>query len=325
MIALFRRMPPNTFAIAFGLAGLACMWWAFDGLVGDVTLVVVVLTVVATLVELVLLVAYLVRISAAGMFQRDLRDRLMGPFVCLVFVAGMLDGMLWFYLGVSWARYVVLACAIAALVLGGWLTGDWIVQPLQAQTLTPSYYLPTVASGLIGATTLQAVGYPDFALIALGIGLICWVMVASIVQYRLWVGPPLAAPLVPLLAIELAPSAVAGNALLEIAPGMNPVQWALIGYTLLMLVVQIRLIPQYRRLNFMPSFWAFTFSYAATANYSMHWLAVDPFPGSLFVAWVLAIGITLYVAWVGLRTVQSMWEGTYFPMDVVEDAAATSG
>ena len=314
-------MPPNSFGIAFGLAGLASMWRAMEVLVADVGPVVAVLTVLATVVEVFLLVAYVIRVASPGALRRDLNDPVMGPFISLAFIVGMIDAMLWYHMGVQGARVVVLVFAIAALLFGGWITGYWITTPLAEQTLNPAYFLPTVAGGLIGATTLQAVGFPNFAIMALGIGLICWVLVGSIVQYRLWVGPPLPTLLVPLLAIELAPPAVAGNAWVAMEPRMNPVQWALIGYTLLMIMVQVRLIPIYRKLPFMPSFWAFSFSYAATATYAMHWLALDPFPGGKLTAWLIAIVITVFIGWISVRTVQGVRAGTYFPMANAEDVS----
>lgn len=321
----YRRMPPNTFSIAFGLAGLTMMWAAMDAIVVDVGILVPVLTALSTIVWLALVAAYLVKISGPGLLQKDLDDPLMGPFVSMIFVVGLLNGAAMHQLGLLWAKYVVLACAIGALIFGGWITGHWIIVKIPAQALTPAYFLPTVAGGLIAATALQSVGYVDLALMSLGVGLVCWVLVGSIVQYRLWTGPPLPPPLVPLLAIELAPAAVAGNAWVAMQPQMNPVQWALIGYSLLMVMVQIRLIPQYRRLSFTPTFWAFCFSYAATATYALHWLKIDEWPGGTLVAWVIALAVTVLVVWVGGRTVAAMRAGNYFPPTLEQASSTTSG
>jgi tellurite resistance protein len=221
--------------------------------------------------------------------------------------------MLWFWLDVQPARYLVLVCAVGALVLGGWLTGHWMSQPLEIDDMHPGYFLPTVAGGLIAATALQSVGYHDLALMAFGIGLICWIVLGSVLLQRLFFRPMLAPGLVPLLAIELAPPAVAGNAWVALNPETDAVQYGLGAYTLLMVLVQVRLIPEYRKVPFSPSFWAFTFSYAAAATYAMHWLHLSPFPGGPLTAWVLAILVTGLVLAIGARTVVSMRAGTYLP------------
>lgn len=46
----------------------------------------------------------------------------------------------------------------------------------------------------------------------------------------------------------------------------SPVAYALAGYSVLVVVVRIGLIPVYARLSVGPGFWAFTFSYAAVGT-----------------------------------------------------------
>jgi tellurite resistance protein len=91
------------------------------------------------------------------------------------------------------------------------------------------------------------------------------------------------------------------------------VQFALAAYTVFMVLVQIRLIPQYRQVPFGPTFWAFTFSYASAATYGMHWLSLDPVPGGVVVAWFLALGMTGFIGWIAVRSIALMRAGRYFP------------
>ena len=313
MLAWCRRMPPNTFSIPFGISGLAAMWKAMDAVVGAVRPVVVVLTVVATVIWVLLLVAYVIKCSQRHALRGDLDDPVLGPFVSVVFIDGLMLGMLWFWLGVAAGRTVVVVCAVGALLLGGWLTGHWISQQLEIDDMHPGYFLPTVAGGLIAATALESVGFHDLALMAFGIGLICWIVLGSVLLQRLFFRPMLPPALVPLLAIELAPPAVAGNAWVALNPETDPVQYGLGAYTLLMALVQLRLIPEYRKAPFGASYWAFAFSYAAAATYAMHWLHLSPFSGGPFTAWVLALCISALVLLIAVRTVVSVRAGTYFP------------
>jgi len=55
---------------------------------------------------------------------------------------------------------------------------------------------------------------------------------------------------------------------------------ALGGYAVLMALVQVRLIPVYRRLSFTPGAWSFTFAYAAAAADALTWLAIKKPPAS---------------------------------------------
>jgi tellurite resistance protein len=55
---------------------------------------------------------------------------------------------------------------------------------------------------------------------------------------------------------------------------------ALGGYAILMALVQVRLIPVYRRLSFTPGFWSFAFAYAAAPSDALVWLAIKKPPAA---------------------------------------------
>ncbi|MCU0298054.1 MAG: hypothetical protein MUF33_05980 [Candidatus Nanopelagicales bacterium] len=321
----YRRLPPNIFSIAFGLSGLAAMWRAMDATVPGVRPVVLALTIVATGVWVVCLGGYIVKCSRPGALKADVDHPVQGPFISVIFIAAMMLAMLWFWLGVHSARYLALAAAICALVFGGWITGHWIAGQFDVDLMNPGYFLPTVAGGLVAATALQVVGYRDLALMAFGIGVVTWVVLGSVLLQRLFVGPALPTSLVPLLAIELAPPAVAGNAWVALNPVPDPVQWGLLAYTLLMVIVQVRLIPEYRKVPFGPAFWSFAFSYAAAATYAMHWLRIDPIPGGRACAWVLALTLSGFVGWIAARTVAMMRQGRYLPREVAQSVSGGGG
>src|SRR5437763_1000958 len=98
----------------------------------------------------------------------------------------------------------------------------------------------------------------------LGLGLICWLVLGSIILARLLFRPALPSPLLPTLAIEVAPPAVALLAYFAVfGDRIDTIAALLAGYGILMVIAQARLLPVFLRLPFMPSTWAFTFSWAA--------------------------------------------------------------
>ena len=68
----------------------------------------------------------------------------------------------------------------------------------------PGYFLPTVAGGLVAAGGAAEVGQRRLAEVVFGLGLICWIVLGSILLARLLVRPALPAVLTPTLAIEVA-------------------------------------------------------------------------------------------------------------------------
>jgi tellurite resistance protein len=118
------------------------------------------------------------------------------------------------------------------------------------------------------------------------------------------------------MAIELGIPAVAGSAYFAVAGRtISIMACALGGYAVLMALVQVRLIPDYRRLSFTPGFWsfAFAFAYAAAATDALAWLAIKKPPGATGYAIALIALLTAFVAWITFRTVVLAARGQIFP------------
>jgi tellurite resistance protein len=307
--------PPNFFAIPFGLAGLAVVWRAMGDLHGAPGAIGDVLFLAAALVWVVLLV---------GMVQRALRgwkpfvalisDPVMSPFCSLPPIVGMLlaIGLEPHAAGVAKVAYLIFA--IATILFGGWVTGQWILDDMDESKINPGYFLPTVAGGLLAANGAAVFGYEGFGWLCFGIGMICWFVLGSVVINRLFLAARLPAPLLPTMAIEVAPPAVAGNAYFALH-GLHADTFAyvLAGYGILMVLVQLRLLSLYRQLSFAPGFWAFTFSWTAVATFALRWLHLEHPSGEALWSWLVAAAATLLVAAIALRSLDLLRRGAFFP------------
>jgi tellurite resistance protein len=126
--------------------------------------------------------------------------------------------------------------------------------------------------------------------------------------------PGLPEGLVPTLAIEMAPPAVAGNAYFTLTAGrIDLFAYVLAGYAVLMVLVQARLAPLYWKTPFAPSFWAFSFSYAAVASDAMRWIAFEHTIGGPVLGYALLAAITLLIGGIALRTLIALRQGTFLP------------
>jgi len=137
-----------------------------------------------------------------------------------------------------------------------------------------------------------------------GVGAICWLLFASTILNRLFTRPALPSALVPTMAIELGIPAVAGPAYFAVAGRtVTFMACALGGYAVLMALVQVRLIPVYRRLSFTPGFWSFSFAYAAAVSDALVWLAITKPPAATGYAIAVIALLTALVSWIAFRTV----------------------
>lgn len=310
-----RRLPPNLFSIPFGLAGLAAAW-AYAGAHGLASSAVAdVLSAIGGAVWLVVLGAYALQGDPRRVLARDLVDPVLGPFVSLALIGPLVlvtTGIVPHAPGLG--RVLVDVLAAGTVLLGGWFTGQWIYGPLSTTTLHPGYFLPTVAGGLLGATATAAVGQRGLAVVLLGLGLVCWLILGSMILARLLLGPELPEPLYPTIAIEVAPAAVATTAYLAVhGDRVDDVVRALGGYGLLMALAQLRLLGAFRRLPFTPGFWSFTFSWAAVVTAALHWLVILQPAGWTLYAHVLLAAITGLIAAIAARTVLAIARGHLLP------------
>ena len=177
----------------------------------------------------------------------------------------------------------------------------------------------------MAAASAAQVGQRGLGTAMFGYGVVCWVILGSMILGRLFFRPALPAALAPTLAIEVAPSAVASLAWFALrGPVVDTVATALAGYGMLMVLAQICLVPIFARLRFGLGFWAFTFAWAAVATTALHWIGETRPAGGTVWAWLVLAAVSLLAAGVAARSVVGLVRGTLFARPVPEPSVAAS-
>jgi tellurite resistance protein len=153
-----QRIPLNTLAIAFGLAGLAEVWTTASRLLGVPALVGQLIWAGVLVAWIWLIVAHLRRGAKSGeSLLTQLKHPAQGPIAALAPVVGMLIGAdLYGFVPAAGATLVVLSIVVAAL-FAGWILAFWHTGALSPEAFHGGYLLPTVAAGLIAATTASEI------------------------------------------------------------------------------------------------------------------------------------------------------------------------
>ncbi len=310
------KIPLNIFGIPFGLAGLGEAWTVASGYHRAPAAVGETICLLSAAAWLVVLGAYLRHLLVdRGVLARDLLDPIAAPFASLALITPMLLAALALHPHAGTAGRVVTDVFLTLTVLlGGWFTGQWIYRPVDLDTFHPGYFLPTVAGGLVAAAAAASVGQHRLAEVMFGLGTVCWVVLGSIILGRLLFRPMLPPALQPTLAIEVAPAAVAGMAWFELhGDRIDVVAAFLAGYGLLMVIAQMRLLPAFVKLSFMPSTWAFTFSWAAVASVALIWLQDGHIAGYRIWQYGILTLITLLIGGIAARTVLALTRRQLLP------------
>lgn len=299
-----QRIPLNTLAIAFGLAGLATIWTTAARLLGVSEIVGQVIWAGVTVAWVWLIVAHLRRgARSAETLGQQLRHPAQGPIAALVPVVGMLIGADLHVSAPAAGEVIVVLSIVVAAVFAAWILAFWHTGALTPEAFHGGYLLPTVAASLIAATTSFKVGLPLVAVGSFAVGIFFWIVVSTVLLARLAFFAPLPAALTPTCAILLAPPAVAGTAWFTInGEHADIVSTALLGLLVLMALQQVALIPRYRALPFSLGFWSFTFPLAAAGGYGVEWLSISGFTGWQLIAWLVVSLVTVVILAVGIRS-----------------------
>lgn len=262
------RFPVGLFALPVGLFALAGAWrrahgfgWSLAQTVGEA------LAWTALAVLALLLLIYLTKfLRHPRVFAAEFTHPLTGSLMALVPLSLLLciiyfgrpghTGWLLFALG-ALALQGVIAIRIVSILTTAAL-------PLAA--ITPVLYVPPVAGGFIGGMTLSTLGYPGWAALLFGMGLVSWALLEVRVLNRLFEGA-MPEGLRPTIGMELAPPAVAtlaAGAIWPLLPG--DVLIVGLGVAAGPIVAVMARYKWWGRVPFSIGFWSFSFPLAAMSG-----------------------------------------------------------
>jgi tellurite resistance protein len=316
---------PNLFSIPFGLSGLAqcwaasrretaAPWWAAD-----------IVWILAALGWGVVLLAYTTQLSRhRRTIFAELADPVYGPFLSVAFIVPMLWGGALGRHSRPAGEVVFIIALVGTILTGGWLLGQWTTTSVTLDQWHPGYFLPTVAGGLIASAVASQFGWYGLARLMIGYGLFGWVVLGSVILLRLFTAAPLPDGLSSTMAILLAPPVVAGSAWFGIDGNRSDTfALCLAGVAILMALLQLRLIPSFRRIGRLgPAWWAFSFSYLAAVAYAIRWLAVTRLPDATVYTWVLLALASTAAGALLIGTLTAIAAGRFAPIQQRQAVAA---
>jgi tellurite resistance protein len=246
--------------------------------------------------------------------RTELADHTFGPFVSVPAIVGMLlAGGLEPYARTP-GVLLYLASIGAAFAVAGRLLAIWLLDDSPSTQWHPGYFLPVVGAPIVGSAVAANFGYLGIARLLFGSGVISWIFIGGILLHHLVGQQRLATPLLPTMAILIAPPIVASNAWFAINGGRaDGIALGLAGYALLMAMVQLGLIPAYRTVPFGPGWWSYSFPFAATAVNAILWLNVeDAQHRDVWTYLILAI-ITAFIGYLAVRTLIRLIHRDFLP------------
>jgi len=315
---------PGWFVIVMGLSGLTLAWHNAAPLLGKLA--------VAVAQGLGLLTAGVALVLAALSILRWLRypqavnEDLMHP-VRHVFVAAMPISLI-LLATVATALSGPSRPALALWILGSawqfgvtaWVLSRWLalppVVPAANQALwpsiTPALLIPVVGN-VVAPLAGVSLGLPAWSAAQLGVGLLLWPVVLTLMVVRVSVAGVWPARLLPTTFITIAPPAVIGLSLLQLgAPVM--LAWMAWGMALIFIFLSARVIRPMLMHPFSPTFWALSFPLAAFSALTLQLALHAPMPFQALALTVLPL-VSVLIAVLLWATLQGLRRGSLLAPD----------
>ena len=302
-----RHFPINMYAIVMGLSGFALTCHA---VIGNETLNLMT-GIFASAVFVILTLLYALKIVK---YPEAVKQEASHPVKLSFFPAFSISLLLlssvWIHY--DFALYIWLTGCTLQLILTLFVLNSLVHKSFNINHVNPAWFIP-VAGPLIVPMAGMQLNHVFISAIAYPIGFIFWILLFTILLYRLVFHDPLPPKLVPMLCIMLAPPSVAALSYNAIDAGFaepnapaNPVVLMLYGIAWFIFIFLLCNIKRFIKAPFFLSAWAYSFPVAAfiLATKKLVPLFIDPayMPLMQIIDYVLFALFALLIVYLTVRT-----------------------
>jgi len=286
-------------ASVLGLGGLGLMWrqaaatLGAPGWIGEVVLALMALDFI------VLTGLHGARLARHfDVMRSEFESPVLAPFFSIFAIGGLMVAGAATPYAPGAARLLWEASVIAQLGLGAVLLSRWLRGEADPAMMAPPLIIPFVAA-ILAAVFGPPLGHPEVAWAMLGLGLIFWLLLQTLLLHRLLAGPALPPALRPSIMILLAPPSVAAVALMLLEGRLGPTALGLAGLATLYAMALVLMAGHMMASGFSLVWWSFTFPCCAYAI-----LLIMLVGGAL--GWIALAVATLVVLGVSAGTVRHL-------------------
>ncbi|NFV81989.1 SLAC1 anion channel family protein [Magnetospirillum aberrantis] len=159
---------------------------------------------------------------------------------------------------VLWGAGTALHLVLTLLVMRSWIDHS----RYEVVHSNPAWFIPVVGNVLVPIVGMRFAP-ADVSWFFFSIGLVFWVVLLTIVIYRLIFHPPLPGKMVPTLFILLAPPSVAFISWVVLTGGVDPFARILYFAAVFFFLLLLTQLPKFAQVPFAMSWWAYSFPLAA--------------------------------------------------------------
>lgn len=302
-----QNFPVSWFATVMGLSGFTIAWtragqvfnvpaWIGNGLLA--------LTILSFIVLTLIYLAKIIRFGPAVAAELDHPIKL--SFFPTFSISLILLSIALLHLSPSlskglWTVGTTLHLLFTLYVLSVWFNHT----KFQIQHMNPAWFIPIVGNILVPIAGVHHYS-PEFSWFFFSIGLTFWLVLLSIIYYRVIFHDPLPARLVPTLFILIAPPAVGFISWIQLAGNLDAFGRILYYAALFLTLMLLSQVSRFTRLKFFLSWWAYSFPMAAVTIASFIMLEQTGLRFFAVLSAVFLALLTLIIAALLVKTAQAV-------------------
>jgi tellurite resistance protein len=192
-----------------------------------------------------------------------------------------------------------------------YVMGVWIHhEHFEINHINPAWFIPVVGNVLVPIAGVP-LGYAELSWFFFSIGILFWLVLFTIIVYRMLFHHPLQDRLMPTFFILIAPPAVGFIAYAELtgilqSGGLDAFARVLYYSGLFLTLLLLSQLARFARLHFYLSWWAYSFPLAAIATATLIMYQLTGLLAFAIIGWFLLSLVTLVVVFLLFRTAQAM-------------------
>jgi tellurite resistance protein len=297
-----RNFPVSFFAVVMGLGGLTLAWQRTGApLVGSALLILSV-AVFGLLAALYATKATRFPQAVVKEFSHPVRINFIPTFSISLLLLAV--ALLEVHTGLSYVLW--LTGAVLHLLLTLWVMNFWINHPdLDVHHINPAWFIPVVGNIVVPLAGVVH-GAVEASWFFFSIGLVFWLVLLTLIVYRIIFHSPLPDRLLPTFAILIAPPAVGFLAYTQITGTLDGAGRVLYGAALFMLLLLVTQIGRLRRIQFFLSWWAYSFPVAALTIATLRMSHLTGITGYRYLAYALLAILTALIALLAVKTLAAV-------------------
>jgi tellurite resistance protein len=200
-----------------------------------------------------------------------------------------------------WTIGTALHLSFTLYVMNIWIYHD----KFEIHHINPAWFIPVVGNVLVPIAG-TAHGYTEISWFFFSIGILFWLVLFTIIFYRVLFHHPLPEKLMPTFFILIAPPSVGFISYVKLAGGLDNFAHVLYYSGLFLTLLLIIQVPRFSRLQFFLSWWAYSFPLAAITIATLLMYRIQKQAGFAVIGWLLLSILTMVVVFLLYRTLKAV-------------------